>query len=217
MAALTRRVRGGWLAVHASAVPRYDFAADWLPEEAPRRSRRSRPACAAAAVAAASAAAAAAEATTGGAASAAAATRRPRTAAAAEAATVAAAGVAASRGSSRSCLVSFYTGEKIVVMYRDGDVQRQRLGDAVKLLRVSHWGVEPAEEKDEDEEEGAEEEAAAANRTEYAEVAEAMEVQANQCPGSLARSASGAESKPADAAECYRLRRGGGRRRRRSS
>ena len=35
MTALTRRVRGGWLSVHASAVPRYDFAADWLPEEAP--------------------------------------------------------------------------------------------------------------------------------------------------------------------------------------
>ena len=78
-------------------------------------------------------------------------------------------------------------------MYRDGDVRRQRLGDAVKLLRVSHWGVEPAEEEKDEEEEEDGEEAAAANRTEYAEVAEAMaEVQAELNPENF--QASGAES-----------------------
>ena len=83
-------------------------------------------------------------------------------------------------------------------MYRDGDVRRQRLGDAVKLLRVSHWGVEPAEEEKEDDEEEDGEEAAAANRTEYAEVAEAMaEVQAELNPGKFPSFWS--RIKPADA------------------
>ena len=68
----------------------------------------------------------------------------------------------------------------------------------MKLLRVSHWGVEPAEEEKQDDEEEDGEEAAAANRTEYAEVAEAMaEVQAELNPGKFPSFWS--RIKPADA------------------
>ena len=202
MAALTRRVRGGWLAVQTSAVPRYDFAADWLPEEAPlKRPPKPPPAPAPPPPPLQP--------------------PQPRLPP-----PKLPPGVPPPQQRLRGgqgplpppklppspppvspppadplvrVWCSFYTGEKIVVMYRDGDVRRQRLGDAVKLLRVSHWGVEPAEEeKDEDEEEeDAEEAAAAANRTEYAEVAEAMaEVQAELNPGAQfgAKQASGAES-----------------------
>ena len=58
-------------------------------------------------------------------------------------------------------------------MYRDGDVAAaaRRRGEAAAR---EPWGVEPAEEEKEDDEEEDAEEAAAANRTEYAEVAEAM-------------------------------------------
>ena len=200
MTALTRRVRGGWLSVQTSAVPRYDFAADWLPEEAPLKKPPPPPAPAPPPP-----------------------PRQPPQPRLPPPKLPP--GVPPPQQRLRGgqgplpppklppspppvspppadplvrVWCSFYTGEKIVVMYRDGDVRRQRLGDAVKLLRVSHWGVEPAEEEKHDDEEEDGEEAAAANRTEYAEVAEAMaEVQAELNPGKFPSFWS--RIKPADA------------------